>query len=104
MNCKAHCVAGRLHISGELTIYTCEAVAEQVLCAITPGSAPLCVELDQVTEMDTAGLQVLLVARRHAHNLARGLIIASASPAVADVLSLCGLADLMTSATVASRS
>jgi len=78
-----------------MTIYTCEAVTSQVLCAIAPDATPLRVELEKVTEMDTAGLQVILMARKHAKDLARELTIAKASPAVADVLTLCGLAALM---------
>lgn len=78
-----------------MTIYTCETVASQVLCAIAPAATPFRIELEHVTEMDTAGLQVILMARKHAEELARELTIASASPAVADVLSLCGLSALM---------
>lgn len=95
MECKVQYRKGRLRISGEMTIYTCEAVTSQVLCAITPDAAPLRVDLGKVTEMDTAGLQVILMARRHAKDLARELTIESASPAVADVLTLCGLSVLL---------
>lgn len=97
VECKVQCVDGQLQISGEMTIYTCEAVASQVLSAITPDATPLRFALEQVTEMDTAGLQVILMARKHAKDLAREVSIESASPAVADVLGLCGLSDLVVS-------
>src|SRR5690242_19599048 len=95
MNSQVHRVEGRLQISGEMTIYTCETLASEVLAALEgyPGSAGL--DLGQITEIDTAGLQLLLLARMRARTLGSELTITNASVAVAEVLEMCGLTGLL---------
>ena len=55
---------GRLKIIGELTIYTAEEAWSRLLAAT--GEPLLELDLSAVTEIDTAGLQILLMALRGA--------------------------------------
>jgi len=47
-------------------------------------------DLSAVTEFDSAGLQLLLMARREAARLGRQLVVSAASHAVRDVFALLG--------------
>jgi anti-anti-sigma factor len=77
----------RISVEGELTIIT---AAEQRgrLQAGLNGAAGLDVNLSGVTDMDTAGLQLLLLIRREADRRGVPVEFHHLSPAVADVLSL----------------
>ena len=57
------CPDNTLRIEGELTIYTAAAIKQQ-LDQLLGRSAELEIELSQVSEMDTAGLQLLILAKR----------------------------------------
>jgi anti-anti-sigma factor len=83
-----------LPLDGELTIYRA-AELKPLLLQRPDGDAALALDLSQVSEIDTAGVQLLLLARREAALQGRGFGIAAVSPAVADALELLGLADLM---------
>jgi anti-anti-sigma factor len=75
-------------IDGEFTIYRAAELAEGLkaaLAALAPGQA-LAIELSEVTEMDSAGVQLLLAARRSAREGGRALHLGGRSPAVAEVL------------------
>jgi anti-anti-sigma regulatory factor len=48
-------------------------------------------DLSAVTEFDSAGVQLLLVARREAARLGKRLVLQDASPAVHDAFALLGL-------------
>jgi anti-anti-sigma factor len=52
-------------------------------------------DLSEVTEIDTAGLQLLLTARRHAANDGRELLLAEPSRTVRSALELCRLTALL---------
>jgi anti-sigma B factor antagonist len=54
-----------LYLAGDLTIYNAAELAMNLLGRLTAGTR-LDLDLEGVTELDTAGLQVLLVARREA--------------------------------------
>jgi anti-anti-sigma factor len=73
----------RLAVRGELTIYHAAEAAQQLR-----GYRDLLVDLSEVSEMDAAGLQLLLAARRDAN-----LQWAALSEPVSDILRLAGLAD-----------
>ncbi|MYM87592.1 STAS domain-containing protein [Rugamonas sp. FT82W] len=77
----------RLRIDGEFSIYRAAELKEMVLTAVA--QAP-CLELDlsAVSELDTAGVQILLLARQSA--LARGhsLRLVDSSAAVQATLAL----------------
>ena len=89
--------SGRLHVHGELTVYTCGELKPQLLEQLEQHVDATALELSQVTEIDTAGLQVLLTARRHASELGRDLEVANPSRAVTEVLALLGLDERLVS-------
>jgi anti-anti-sigma factor len=74
-------------IDGELTIYRaaelCDAL-KTVLGGLSDGLA-LEVDLSSVTEMDSAGVQLLLAAKKSARACGRDLRITGRSPAVDEV-------------------
>lgn len=80
-----------LRIEGELTIYRAEEL-KQVLLGTTADSAPLELDLSAVTEIDTAGVQLLMLAKKTALAQQRELRLVAHSPAVTDVFELLNLA------------
>lgn len=77
-----------MRLLGEMTIYTAAAVWKQVVDALDTHTETRVLDLSQVTELDTAGLQIVLMARRLASAAGRELQIAQPSPAVSEVLEL----------------
>lgn len=79
-----------LRLEGDLTIYT---VAEQRASLFTAISAnrDLEINLEAVGEVDTAGLQLLLAAKRQAARDGRALRLTMHSPAVLDVLEIANM-------------
>jgi anti-sigma B factor antagonist len=84
-----------MRIEGDMTVYTAAAVTEQVLASLTRRAATEVLDLSKVSELDTAGLQILLVARRHVAALGRELRIVSPSPTVRGVMELLQLTTLI---------
>jgi anti-sigma B factor antagonist len=84
----------RLQVSGELTIYHAAELAAQLLPLVAQRSTPIELDLEGVTELDSAGVQVLLVALRAAHDHGGALHVVRPSRAVKDVLETFTLADL----------
>ncbi|HEU5443209.1 MAG TPA: STAS domain-containing protein [Steroidobacteraceae bacterium] len=83
-----------LRIEGEMTIYSAAALAQRLTATIADASGRPRLDLSQVSEIDTAGLQVLLMARKLAR--ARGgLSVVAASARVQALLRLCGLEDMI---------
>lgn len=83
----------RIRIEGELTIYTAAESKQQLLAALAAHEA-FAVELDAVAEIDTSGVQLLLMAQREAQRQGKALTLAGASPAVQEVIELLNLAEL----------
>ena len=79
-----------LRIEGEMTIYRA-AELKQTLCEALDRSEELAVDLAAVTELDSAGVQVLLFAKRQAQARRRILRLHAHSPAVLDVFELLDL-------------
>ncbi|HEX5460663.1 MAG TPA: STAS domain-containing protein [Steroidobacteraceae bacterium] len=85
-----------LRIDGEMTIYSAAALAKSVVTAVTDPSREPSLDLSQVTDIDTAGLQILLMARKLAR--ARGgLALIDPNPRVEALLRLCRLEDMIAS-------
>jgi anti-sigma B factor antagonist len=78
-------------IEGELTIYRAAELKPVLLDAVAKESV-VEVDLSAVTEFDTAGLQILMLAKRSAVAAQRELRLVRHSPAVVDVLQLLDLA------------
>ena len=85
-------------IEGELSIYRAAELA-QALNAWLPEAAQahgrIALDLGDVTEMDSAGLQLVLSLQRSAQTLALPFELLSASPAVHEVLRLAALQHLL---------
>jgi len=54
---------GRLALSGELTIFSVQDIRQRLL-EVLANREELTVDLGEVTEIDTAGLQLMLLAKR----------------------------------------
>lgn len=78
-------------ISGEMTIYTA-AELKQALTPLLYRQQELELNLSQVSEMDNAGLQLLLAAKKTAQQGGYPLHLVMHSHAVLDALELCQLA------------
>lgn len=76
-----------LAVEGELTIHTAGDRRTELLALLERGDH-VAVDLSGVTELDTAGLQLLLLVRREAAHLGRTVDLVGASPAVVDTLSI----------------
>ncbi len=79
-------------LSGELTIQTA-AVEFSRLFAAVEKNATVSVGLAGVTEMDTAGLQLLLAVRREARRLGGGAEFHDVSDAIREALAVVHLDD-----------
>ena len=79
-----------LELEGELTIHTA-ADRRGALLAMVDAGGDLDLDLSAVTELDSAGLQLLLLARREAARGGARLTLAAMSQAVADVLAIAHL-------------
>ncbi|HEY6794013.1 MAG TPA: STAS domain-containing protein [Kineosporiaceae bacterium] len=79
-----------LELEGELTIHTAAEHRGRLLGAIE-GDAELALDLTAVTELDTAGLQLLLLAQREAEHVGGRFTLAGASRSVTDVLAIAHL-------------
>ena len=80
-----------LHIEGDMTIYTAaELKAELMIPMAQPGEREI--DLSQVSDMDSAGLQILILAKREAARSGNHLRLTGHSRAVLEVLDMCNLA------------
>jgi len=79
-------------VVGELSILTAAEVKGVLVDALGRGE-DLELDLSEVTEMDTAGLQLLLMLRREAGQLSRSVSLVAPSEAVRSVLAIARLDD-----------
>jgi anti-sigma B factor antagonist len=80
-----------LRIDGEMTIYRAAELKALLLDALS-AATELEVNLSGVTELDTAGLQVLILAKQTALAGERSLRLLDHSPAVVEVFEMLDLA------------
>lgn len=83
--------SGQLCVQGELTIYRAGEVAQTLFAAVRTRAGDVTLDLSAVTEFDTAGLQIVLMARRMAEASGHRLEVVQPSACVADVLKLCNV-------------
>lgn len=83
--------AAVLRLSGELTIYRAAELKPQLLQALD-GAAQLEIDLSEVTEIDTSGVQLLMTTKRRAQALGRELRLCAHSAPVVEVFELLDLA------------
>lgn len=88
--------ATALSIEGEFNIFTAQHTKGALLDAIAaaPGGADgdIVIGLGDVTEIDTAGLQLMVMAHREALRQGKHLRFTPCSQPVMDIVSLCGMA------------
>ena len=75
---------------GELTIYTAAEQKRQLMKAID-GQKNIEVDLSKITEMDTAGLQLLILAKLESQRRELPLSIVGHSQAVVEVIDICNM-------------
>lgn len=80
-----------LRIEGEMTIYRADELKQSLLAAIQEAPA-LEINLSAVTEIDTAGVQLLMFAREAAQVNGRALRMVAHSAAVVEAFELLNLA------------
>jgi anti-sigma B factor antagonist len=81
-----------VRVQGEMTIYRANEVAQTLFDAIRAHDGDVSLDLSAVTEFDTAGLQLVLMARRLAETSGRRLDLVQPSECVVEVLDLCHVA------------
>jgi anti-anti-sigma factor len=81
---------GQLFIEGEMTIYTVREIKHQLMQV--PNSQDTAIDLSGVTEIDTAGLQLLVLVKREARKHHSTLRLKAHSPAVIEAIDVCNLA------------
>jgi anti-sigma B factor antagonist len=80
-----------LRIEGEMSIYRAVELKQTLLASLNE-AAELEVDLAAVTELDTAGVQILMLLKRQALATRRKLRLVAHSPAVLEVFELLNLA------------
>jgi len=80
-----------LRLEGELSIYRAEEIRQALLAALA-ADGDVGIDLTDVSEVDTAGVQLLLAARASAATAGKTLRVTAMSPAVEEVLALFDLA------------
>lgn len=81
-----------IRIDDELTIYTASVVNSAIRDALAANDK-VAIDLTGVTEIDTAGLQILLMARKEAALRQRAVRFLGHNPAVIDCLRLMNLSN-----------
>ena len=81
-----------LRLDGELTIYTAVEIKLRLMEAIGR-SEQLEVDLSEISEVDTAGLQLLILGKQEAARLDRELHYVRHSDPVLELLDFCHLTD-----------
>lgn len=80
----------QIRVEQEMTIYTAAEMKAQLMKMLEI-SAEIEMDLSQVSELDTAGLQLLTLAKRECLARKGNLHLSNHSPAVLDVLNLCNM-------------
>jgi anti-anti-sigma factor len=83
---------GELRVDGEMTIYRANEVAQTLFGALREHAGDVNLDLSDVTEFDTAGLQLVLMARRMVEAGGHRLDVVQPSECVLEVLQLCNVA------------
>lgn len=90
MNAPRQRAGAILRIDGELNIYRAAELKPVLLAPLADGNV-LEVDLSGVTDLDTAGVQLLMLAKKTAQALSGELRLVAHSPIVVDVLELLNL-------------
>jgi len=80
-----------LAVVGEMNMYCAADLKEGLLSAVSDRRGEAVIDLSEVSEIDSAGLQVLLLMRRLARASGRRFALVDPSIPATEVLELCGL-------------
>jgi anti-anti-sigma factor len=80
-----------LAIAQDMTIYHAAELKSQLLAVLADGDG-LALDLSQVDQIDTAGLQLLLLAKREAARAGKPMQLTAHSPAVRELIEFTQLA------------
>jgi anti-anti-sigma factor len=88
----------KLRLDGELTIYSAQETRQLLLHSLAelaqePAPATLEIDVSGVSEIDTAGMQLLMAARQHAREQGKDIRLAGQGASVTEVIALLGLGD-----------
>lgn len=92
----------RAHVRGEMTIYNASALKDK-LVGILDDRRSLEIDLSEVTEIDSAGIQLLMLARKECERRGRVLSLRARSDAVTETFRLLGLAACFDDASAPDR-
>jgi anti-sigma B factor antagonist len=95
MNLPDSPLAPTLTLGPEMSIAHATAWHEALAQALSDGTGDLSLDLAQVTDFDSSGVQLLLAAKRSLADRGDALHIAAASATVRDALGTFGLLDLL---------
>ncbi|MBY0453298.1 MAG: STAS domain-containing protein [Burkholderiaceae bacterium] len=83
-----------LRISGEFSILTAQELKQYLLDAVIRSETPeIKIDLSEVTEFDSAGLQLMVMTKREAERRGKYIRFEPCSATVLDLLALCDLVD-----------
>lgn len=80
-------------LEGELTIYTATEVQQQLLQVLSRAAGAIALDLSDVSETDTAGIQLLLAAQTLAGTQEQAFSLSACSDSVREAASLLGAWD-----------
>lgn len=92
----------RIALAGELNIYAAAALKERLLPAIGESSS-IEIDLSEVTEIDSAGLQLMILVKRQSRHSGVAVRLVGHSPEVVDLIELFNLAAFFGDPLVISR-
>ncbi len=82
-----------LGLSGEITIYEAENIRKSIMDAVFNDKNKIEINLAAVDEIDTCGMQVLMLAKRESERLDKELVLTSHSSPVLELMDVFNLAD-----------
>lgn len=82
-----------LNLAGEMTIYDAENIRKSVMDAVFNEPARIEINLSAVEEVDTCGMQILMLAKRESQRLGKELVLTAHSAAVRELMDVFNLAE-----------
>jgi anti-anti-sigma factor len=104
MNCEVEIRDGAIRIHGEMNIYSAATLKEQMIEALDAQTGESLVNMEDVSELDTAGVQILIVAQRYCTARGASFKITNPSAVVRDTLELLRVHSLPFSSTAGDLS
>jgi anti-anti-sigma factor len=80
MTCAVETLEGVIRIRGEMTIYAAAALKDELFAALAANADVSSIDLNGVSELDTTGVQILMMASRLCES--RGAALSFANPSV----------------------